>query len=131
MLGVSAVQEAITVTATAPTVNETQQIQTSIEAGLIDDLPIGRTLVATVNLAPGVTNNGVRAIVASANKVYVGGYFLQIDGKARKYLGAFDLSGNLDTTWKPKTDRYVRSLAMLPSSCNDATVFAGGKFRNA
>ncbi len=75
------------------------------------------------------TNEGVRALVASGNKVYAGGYFLQVDGKARRYLAAFDSSGNLDTAWKPKTDRYVRSLAVSP--CDPGTVFAGGKFRTA
>jgi outer membrane receptor protein involved in Fe transport len=59
-MNVTAVEEAITVTASAPAVIETQQIQTSIEASLVEDLPIGRTLVATVNLAPGVNSNGVR-----------------------------------------------------------------------
>jgi outer membrane receptor protein involved in Fe transport len=60
-LGLSAVAEAITVTADAPAVIETQQIQTTIEESLVEELPLGRTLVATVNLAPGVTNNGVRS----------------------------------------------------------------------
>ncbi|MFN2239987.1 MAG: carboxypeptidase regulatory-like domain-containing protein [Thermoanaerobaculia bacterium] len=54
----SAVAEAITVTAAAPAVLETQQVQTNIEATLIEDLPIGRTLQATTNLAPGVTTSG-------------------------------------------------------------------------
>lgn len=84
------------------------------------------------NFAPLVgseTNNGIRAMVASDSKLYVGGYFLQVDNKARRYLAAFDTtSGALDTVWKPKVDRFVRSLAL---SCDGATVFAGGKFRNA
>ncbi len=54
----SAVAEAITVTADAPTVVETQEIQTNLQASLIEDLPVARTLLGTVNLAPGVTNNG-------------------------------------------------------------------------
>lgn len=74
------------------------------------------------------TNEGVRALVASGTKVYVGGYFQQIDGKFRRYLGALDLSGNVDPVWKPKTDRFVRALSF---SSDGATVFAGGKFRNA
>jgi hypothetical protein len=74
------------------------------------------------------TNQGVRALLASETKVYLGGYFTKIDGKGRRYLGALDLSGNLDPTWKPKTDAFVRSLAY---SCDKTTVFAGGKFRNA
>ena len=57
-LRVSAVTEAITVTATAPATLETTEVQTSIQADLIEDLPIPRTLLGTVNLAPGVTTNG-------------------------------------------------------------------------
>ena len=57
-LSLSALSEAITITAAAPTVLETQEIQTNIKADLIEDLPISRTLIGTVNLAPGVTQNG-------------------------------------------------------------------------
>ena len=57
-LKVSAVTESITVTASAPAVLETTEVQTNISANLIEELPIGRTLIATVNLAPGVTQNG-------------------------------------------------------------------------
>lgn len=76
------------------------------------------------------TNSGVRALLAnpSGTRIYVGGYFLQIDGKSSRYLGALDLSGNLDTGWRPKTDSNVRNLSL---SCDGATVFAGGKFRSA
>jgi hypothetical protein len=76
------------------------------------------------------TNSGVRALLAdpSGTRVYVGGYFLQIDGKSRRYLGALDLAGNLDTKWTPKTDANVRNLSF---SCDGAAVFAGGKFRSA
>jgi len=54
----SAVAEAITVTAGAPAVLETTEVQTNIQAELIRDLPIGRTLIATTTLAPGVNSNG-------------------------------------------------------------------------
>ena len=54
----SAVAEAITVTAAAPAVLETQEVQANYDADLIEDLPIGRTVQATVSLAPGVTTNG-------------------------------------------------------------------------
>jgi hypothetical protein len=76
------------------------------------------------------TNQGVRALLPSAtgDKVYLGGYFAAIDGQARRSLGALDLSGNLDPTWKPEASGDVRSLA---HSCDKATVFAGGKFRSA
>jgi hypothetical protein len=57
-LKVSAVTESITVTASAPATLETQEIQTNIDADLVENLPLNRTLIGTVNLAPGVTQNG-------------------------------------------------------------------------
>jgi outer membrane receptor protein involved in Fe transport len=58
VLQLSAVAEAITVTAAAPAVLETTEVQANYEASMIEDLPIGRTVQATVSLAPGVTSNG-------------------------------------------------------------------------
>ncbi len=55
----SAVAEAITVTATAPAVLETTEIQTNVNADLVESLPMGRSITATVNLAPGVNSTGV------------------------------------------------------------------------
>jgi outer membrane receptor protein involved in Fe transport len=53
-LTLSAVAEAITVTAAAPAVAETTQVQTNFQQDLIEDLPIGRNIVAITGLAPGV-----------------------------------------------------------------------------
>jgi hypothetical protein len=55
---VNAVTESITVTASSPAVLETQQVQTNITSHLVENLPMGRTLVATTNLAPNVTPTG-------------------------------------------------------------------------
>ncbi|MDQ3279873.1 MAG: TonB-dependent receptor [Acidobacteriota bacterium] len=57
-LRVSAVTESITVTASAPATLETQEVQTNFDAELIENLPVARTLIGTVNLAPGVNQNG-------------------------------------------------------------------------
>jgi outer membrane receptor protein involved in Fe transport len=57
-LKVEAVSEVITVTAGAPTTLETQEVQTNFDARLVEQLPVARTLIGTVNLAPGVTQNG-------------------------------------------------------------------------
>jgi outer membrane receptor protein involved in Fe transport len=57
-LSVSAISEAITVTATAPAVLETTEVQTNIQADLVEDLPLARTLIGTTTLAPGVNSNG-------------------------------------------------------------------------
>jgi hypothetical protein len=54
----TAVAESITVTASAPAVLESTEVQTNLQADLIEDLPIGRTIQATITLSPGVTNNG-------------------------------------------------------------------------
>jgi len=64
---VSALAQAITVTASAPAVLETTEVQTNIQAKLIEDLPIGRTIQAAITLAPGVTTNG------PAGQLVVGG----------------------------------------------------------
>ena len=57
-LGVSKVAEAITVTATAPSVLETTQVSTSLTREQVEALPIGRTIAQRIQLAPGVNNAG-------------------------------------------------------------------------
>ena len=52
------VAEAITVTAAAPAVLETTEVQTNLQAELVESLPIQRTLIATTTLSPGVNSNG-------------------------------------------------------------------------
>ncbi len=101
---------------------------------------VGRLNLAAVSADTGVvdpnvdsvvgtaTSSGVRAMLASDTKVYVGGGFGKVDDKARKNLAAFNFSGELDQAWRPKADKQVRTLAF---SCDGATVFAGGKIRNA
>jgi hypothetical protein len=85
------------------------------------------TVDPTVDALVGsATSSGVRAMVASSTKVYVGGGFLTVDGKNRRNVAALDLTGELDPTWKPKTEGIVRSLAF---SSDGATVFVGGGFR--
>jgi hypothetical protein len=81
----------------------------------------------TIDPVVGPNASTVRTMIASDTKVYVGGTFSTVDGKGRKNLAAIKPSGELDTAWKPKADRIVWTLAF---SCDDATVFAGGKFRN-
>ena len=57
-LKVSAVAESITVTATAPSVLETPQVSTNIDAKMVESLPIGRRIQDRVTLAPGVQTSG-------------------------------------------------------------------------
>jgi hypothetical protein len=54
----SAVAEAITVTAAAPAVLETTEVQANFEAELVDNLPVARNMQQIVQLAPGVSNTG-------------------------------------------------------------------------
>ena len=87
---------------------------------------------ATVSpIAPVVgseTSQGVRALNASGSRVYVGGLFANVDGKARKGLAALSPAGVLDPVWKPKVDGQARSLQF---ACDGQTIFASGNFRNA
>jgi outer membrane receptor protein involved in Fe transport len=55
---VAAMTEAITVTASAPAVIETTEVQSNFQKQQVDSLPIGRGVQAIANLAPGVVNNG-------------------------------------------------------------------------
>lgn len=54
----SSVAEAITVTASAPAVLETTEIQSNMTQQMINNLPMSRTLTGAVSLAPGVTATG-------------------------------------------------------------------------
>jgi hypothetical protein len=84
---------------------------------------------ATIDPVVGKEIHMVRAMIASTQKVYIGGSFGAVDGKARGNLAAIDpVTGNVDLTWKPRADRLVWSLAF---SCDGSGVFAGGKFLNA
>ena len=82
-LKVSAVTESITVTASAPAVLETTEVQANFQKRPVDDLPIARTPNAIANLAPGVTNNGpgntvqISGAMASDNLIMVNGAVVQ------------------------------------------------------
>ncbi|HVR40975.1 MAG TPA: TonB-dependent receptor, partial [Thermoanaerobaculia bacterium] len=72
----TAVAEAITVTASAPAVLETTEIQSNVQQELVNHLPIQRTLQAATSLAPGVATQsgtggaGAGAIVISGAPSY-------------------------------------------------------------
>jgi hypothetical protein len=66
-LRLTGLAEAITVTAGAPAALETTEVQTNFSAKLIDELPIGRTLIATTSLAPGVVNGVSGLAISGAN----------------------------------------------------------------
>ncbi|HEX7706930.1 MAG TPA: TonB-dependent receptor [Thermoanaerobaculia bacterium] len=60
----SGVAESITVTASAPAVAETTEVQSNFTGELIDSLPVGRTVIAVTNMAPGVSA-GVNGLAIS------------------------------------------------------------------
>jgi outer membrane receptor protein involved in Fe transport len=68
-LRVSAIEEAITVTATAPAVLETSQVGTNIDSEMLDKLPVARTIAGAVGLAPGVSN-GIAGFTISGAPSY-------------------------------------------------------------
>jgi hypothetical protein len=57
-LNVSKVSESLTVTAAAPTVVETTEIQTNFSQKTVERLPLSRTLIGTIDIAPGTTRTG-------------------------------------------------------------------------
>jgi len=67
---VAAVSEAITVTASAPAVAETHEVQANFTQQTIQQLPVNRNLVAIVSLAPGVMAGGVNGATISGGQSY-------------------------------------------------------------
>ena len=57
-LKVATVSESLTVTAAAPTVLETTEIQTNFSQKTVEKLPLSRTLIGTIDVAPGTTRTG-------------------------------------------------------------------------
>jgi outer membrane receptor protein involved in Fe transport len=82
-LRVSAVTEAITVTASAPAVLETTEVESNFRQQDVNLLPVGRNPNAIANLAPGVTNNGpggtmqISGAMAADNLIMVNGAAVQ------------------------------------------------------
>lgn len=82
-LGISAVAEAITVTASAPAVVETTDITSNFQNETVDELPMGRTVTAVTLLAPGTTSNGPRGAIqisggfSADNLIMVNGAVIQ------------------------------------------------------
>jgi hypothetical protein len=66
-LKTTSVAESITVTATAPSVMETAQVATTLDAQTIDNLPVNRSIRETTLLSPGVTDAGPN------NQIVIGG----------------------------------------------------------
>jgi len=70
----SVIAESIVVTASAPAVLETTEVQSNYDSKVIENLPMGRTLNASVLLAPGVSGNVPGATTGGQGVVIGGGY---------------------------------------------------------
>ncbi|MFZ2490746.1 MAG: TonB-dependent receptor [Thermoanaerobaculia bacterium] len=77
----TAVSEAITVTAAAPAVAETNEVQSNYTSDTIDELPMGRTVTAVTAISPGVVSgvNGLQisGALSSDNLYTVNGAVVQ------------------------------------------------------
>jgi outer membrane receptor protein involved in Fe transport len=82
-LNVASVTESITVTAAAPAVLETTEVQANYQKKLVDDLPLNKNVNAIALLAPGVTANGpggaiqISGAMSSDNLIMVNGSTVQ------------------------------------------------------
>ena len=74
VMQLTAVAEQITVTAAAPAVLETTEVQANYASDLVENLPIARTVQGAVLLAPGVTGNVPGASAGAAGVVIRGGF---------------------------------------------------------
>ncbi|MFA6955157.1 MAG: TonB-dependent receptor [Thermoanaerobaculia bacterium] len=91
VLQLSTIAETITVTATAPSVMETREVQSNYEQDTINELPIQRNVTAIALLSPGTNSNGPsNALVMSGgfandNLILVNGANVQenLRGQAR------------------------------------------------
>jgi Ca2+-binding RTX toxin-like protein len=71
------------------------------------------------------TDGRVTAILASGDKVYLGGSFTQVDGVTRDHLAALDASTGQLTDWNPGANGNVLALA---ASADGTRIYAGGAF---
>jgi hypothetical protein len=68
-------------------------------------------------------NGAVRAIAVNSTRVYLGGSFTSVGGRARKNLAAVTFSGAV-ARWNPGANRSVFALRVGPNG----NIFAGGDF---
>jgi hypothetical protein len=75
---------------------------------------------------------GVRAIVATPSRIYIGGAFSAVGGQRHDNLAAIDATSGLATSWDTGADDVVRTLALSGSRLYVGGDFArlGGKARS-
>ena len=69
------------------------------------------------------TNTQIRALAIEGNRIYTGGLFASIGGKARNFIAALNLTTGAAADWDPGADSTVLSLA-----ASDKKIYAGGFF---
>jgi hypothetical protein len=90
------------------------------------DLTTGQTdATFDPQVAAGIQSTIVYGILLSPTRVYFGGDFMSVDGKAKKRLAAVDLTGALDPNWKASAGSKVRTLEFAPDG---NTIFVAGRF---
>lgn len=112
-------------------------------AGVFDDVyitttPVSRSGVASWNLSTynltswnpqvylngSLTSSDVYALSVSGSNVYIGGAFDSVGTERRNNIARLNsVTGNVDATWNPNADGYVRDLLL-----DNTTVIAGGDF---
>jgi hypothetical protein len=93
-----------------------------------------RYRLAAFDLTTGTTKSGfkprvngvVRGITATSAKVFIGGDFTAVSGKARTRLASVRATTGAPYAWAPKADRGVYALAMAPGNTR---VIVGGRFQ--
>jgi len=83
--------------------------------------------LSTGRRAWGLRGDGdCQAVTTLGNRVYVGGHFTSLGGKARIRLAAVDRRrGTLDRTWKPEANSDIWELAPDAAA---GRLYAGGIF---
>ncbi|HEY3766743.1 MAG TPA: hypothetical protein VGL44_16385 [Gaiellales bacterium] len=91
---------------------------------------VARSNVAAFNATTGAVlkwnpgaNGIVRSIAVSSNRIYLGGSFTSVGGRARKYLAAVALGGKV-AKWNPGANRAVYAVRIGPNG----NLFVGGDF---
>ncbi len=75
---------------------------------------------------PGADNQIKAVAVQPDGKILVGGWFTNLAGQARNYLGRLNADGSIDNTFTNGTDNWVYSIAVQA----DGKILAGGLFSN-
>ena len=80
--------------------------------------------ISVDNFNPGA-NNWVSALAVQPDgRILVGGYFSQLGGAGRSYIGRLNADGSLDTSFNPGANGIVISLVVQP----DGKILVGGAF---